>query len=126
MTKRTKRVEELLRAALAAQHSGHKEPSPAVGEKDGIPMEERKTETIAEEPEKEREEDAVPELEPIVEEESREESLNRFMSYIGVGLCARVLLLRCSHATLRTGWLPGRTSVSHSRKARCRRTGEPD
>ena len=57
MTKRTKRVEELLRAALAAQHSGHKEPSAAVGEKDGIPMEERKTETIAEEPEKEREED---------------------------------------------------------------------
>lgn len=31
-----------------------------------------------------KDEDASPQLEPIIEEETREESLNRFMSYIGV------------------------------------------
>lgn len=60
MTKRTKRVEELLRAALAAQHTHPELPKnsdlPPV-EKGDIAMEERKPGTIAEEPEKEREEE---------------------------------------------------------------------
>ncbi|VDB96951.1 unnamed protein product [Peniophora sp. CBMAI 1063] len=60
LTKRTKRVEELLRVALAAQQARHQDTSVPV-EKGGVvtemEMEERKPETIAEEPEKEREEE---------------------------------------------------------------------